>query len=87
MKTYAAIVTLCDESDLGAELFAIYQQKLNDYISTEVYPALQHKSGESAEFLAEYVKQWNQYTLYTFSVIKMFNYLDRYYLKNCQNDS
>lgn len=48
---------------------------------------MQHKSGESAEFLAEYVKQWNQYTLYTFSVIKMFNYLDRYYLKNSQTDS
>jgi len=40
------------------------------------------KIGESRELLEEYVRQWKKYTIFTFSMKKMFDYLDRYYLKN-----
>jgi hypothetical protein len=38
--------------------------------------------GDSRDLLEEYVDQWNKYTILTFSLKKMFDYLDRYYLKS-----
>jgi len=89
MQTYTCIVRLCDEYDKAADLYIEYQSLLDNYITHKIYPNIQSKVGDSKEFLAEYVQQWKNYTIFTFSMKKMFEYLDRYYLKNgaekCQN--
>lgn len=43
--------------------------------------------GESATFLKEYVYMWNQYNIFTASFKRLFEYLDRYYLKNSKHKS
>jgi len=89
MQTYTCIVRLCDEYDKAADLYLEYQQLLSNYMNNKIYTSIQSKVGDSKEFLAEYCQQWKNYTIFTFSMKKMFEYLDRYYLKNgaekCQN--
>jgi len=48
-------------------------------------PTVRQKSG--AAFLKEYTEQWRKYTLLVHYVAKIFNYLDRYHLKNSNMNS
>ena len=38
--------------------------------------------GQSQEFLKEYCEQWKKFAIFTFCMKKIFEYLDRYHLKN-----
>lgn len=82
MRTYTYIVKLSDESDQAEDLYEIYKTKLTEYINRVVNPAINTKINNSREFLVEYVQQWKQYSILVFAAKKMFDYLDRYYLKN-----
>lgn len=89
MATYTIIVQLCDGADMGCDLYLKYKSILEEYISKFITPKIQSKLGDSREFLEEYVKQWKKYTIMVFSMRKMFDYLDRFYLRNapvrCEN--
>ena len=41
----------------------------------------------SHEFLAEYIKYWDKYTIFVHSMSKVMNYLDRFHLKNAGDQS
>ena len=82
MQTYTAIVRLSDEQDESHALFKIYTTKLENYIKNRIQVALQSKMGDSYEFLIEYVNQWKKFTIFVMAMKKMFEYLDRYFLKN-----
>jgi len=43
--------------------------------------------GDSQEFLQEYVKKWKKFTIFVMVMKKMFDYLDRYFLKNAGSQS
>lgn len=45
-------------------------------------PALKRHINNSRAFVEEVNEQWKQFTMYVFSMKKMYDYLDRYYLKN-----
>jgi cullin 1 len=75
---------LCDEADKAKDLYDIYKQRLKKYILDKVIPNVSKKQGNSQEFLKEYCKQWDQWTLLVLAMKKMFDYLDRYFLKNGQ---
>ena len=47
MKTYTCIVKLSDECDKSAELYQIFQQRIDSYIQNRVQIALQNKMGQS----------------------------------------
>ena len=82
MKAYTFIVRLCDEYDMASDLYRKYLNLFQLFIDKHVLPAIQNKAGDSREFLAEYIIQWKKFTIFTFSMKKLFDYLDRYYLKN-----
>lgn len=82
MKVYTAFVKMCDENDKAPELYQLYKQILDNYINQEILPSINNKVGDSAALLKDYVFQWKQFNLFTCSMKKMFDYLDRYYLKN-----
>ena len=82
MQTYTYIIRICDEQDKAADLYQIYQHILLNYVRETIAPRIQMKTGDTRAFLEEYCFQWKQFTLFTFSMKKMFDYLDRYYLKN-----
>jgi len=82
MQSYTCIVRLCDENDAAEDLFVLFKKYLTNYIDKEAYPPIQSKLGDTREFLAEYINQFKQFTLFLQSIKKMFEYLDRYYLRN-----
>ena len=85
MRTYTCIVKLSDEYDKSAELYEIYIQRIEAFIRDRVSKALQTKMGDSKEFLSEYCAQWKKFATFVFCMKKMFDYLDRYHLKNQGN--
>jgi hypothetical protein len=54
---------------------------LRDYLSGRVVGRLGKVTGDPATFLREYVNEWKKYSLFVFSNKKMFDYLDKFYLK------
>ena len=50
------------------------------YINTEALPQIESKRGDA--LLTTFVQQWNNFLLFSRMVDKMFDYLNRYYLKN-----
>lgn len=82
MKTYSCIVKLSDEFDKSAELYELYKQRIEHYIQNRVNRALQAQMGRSQEFLREYCDQWRKFALFVYCMKKIFEYLDRYHLKN-----
>lgn len=81
MKTYHCIVKLSDEYNISEDLYRIYKEKIESYIKI-IQKAIQEKSGNPSEFLAEYIKMWGKYTIFVHSMNKVMNYLDRFHLKN-----
>jgi len=86
MQTYTCIVRLSDEQDESHKLYDIYTNMIEIYIKKRLQAALQTKSN-SHEFLEEYVKQWKKFTIFVMAMKKMFDYLDRYFLKNAGSSS
>jgi hypothetical protein len=52
---------------------------------TRIIPRLNQSATDSAEYIRVYDFEWRLYTRYTYSMKKLFDYLDRYYLKDGQH--
>lgn len=85
MDVYSAFVSMCDEHDKGSDLYHLYKEIMRNYINQEILPHINSKVGDSAGMLKEYVSLFKKFNIFTFSMKKMFDYLDRYYLKNGNN--
>lgn len=85
IKCYSMVLRLCDELDKAKDLNEYYKKTLNEHISNSIMPNL-NKLKEEA-LLKEFVRQWQNYTILVHFMRKMFNYLDRYYLKNSNMQS
>lgn len=81
MKTYHCIVKLSDEYGMSENLYRIYKEQIEGYVRV-IFAAIEKKVGVSHEFLAEYIKYWDKYTIFVHSMSKVMNYLDRFHLKN-----
>ena len=87
MLAYSVIVKLCDQDEGSQQLFNHYIQKMKAYITEIIIPQIDSKSGDSKEFLTEYVKQWENFSLYLFCMKRLVVYLDRYHLKTANQQS
>lgn len=81
MECYTQIVQLHDEYKLGQNLYSIFKSKIKIYIAKRTLQQIDRKNGNSREFLDEYNKQWNKFTILVLTMKKVFHYLDRFYLK------
>ena len=79
------VLKLCDELDKAKDLNEYYKKTLQDHITESILPHLKKQKEES--LLREFHKQWQNYTILVHFMRKMFNYLDRYYLKNSNMQS
>ena len=70
MRAYSIIVKLCDQDEGSQQLFFHFQDKMQHYILTNVAPKIEEKASDSKEFLAEYVAQWRNFSLFLFSMKK-----------------
>ena len=60
----------------------MFQDRIKDFIKNVFVANIKKKVGDHREFLEEYCKYWKKFTLFIFTLKKLFDYLDRYYLKN-----
>lgn len=82
---YARIVyQLSDQTEDANVLFDFLKRTLTIHL-TEAMVELKQKQGPY--LLREFMVQWNNYLLFSKWLTKVFNYLDRYYLKFSNADS
>lgn len=82
-KVNSGISAELDEHDNSRQLYEMYLRLLDDYFVTEVQPRMTGKTGE--DFLLELAKQWENYTIFTTLLNRLFDYLNRNYLNELQH--
>ncbi len=70
----------CDQQDNGAKLHQLYVSTIESYIKKDALAYI--NSRPKVEFLEAFVKVWENYTMFAKLLDKMFDYLNRYFLKN-----
>lgn len=65
--------------DNGAKLHMYYLQTMESYIRNDALPYI---NSHKFEFLEAFVKVWDDFKCFALLMDKMFDYLNRYYLKN-----
>ena len=58
----------------------MYKRIVEDYFTEQIKPSLNNKFGE--EFLLVFVEQWNNYTMFSMLLNRLFDYLDINYVKS-----
>lgn len=58
----------------------LFESAIKDFIQNTALPYTRSASRE--DFLKAFVKIWNDYNMFAKLLDKMFDYLNRYYLKN-----
>lgn len=79
MRVYNIVMNQCDQQDNGQKLHNLYCTVLEQYLRDD---ALRYINDHKFEFLHAFVKVWDNYTMFAKLLDKMFDYLNRYYLKN-----
>lgn len=80
MKVYNLMLYQCDQEDANGHLYDYFERCVNSYIVDELLPYTKGKQGE--RMLEAYVKCYENFTIYAKLLDRMFDYLNRYYLKN-----
>ena len=75
-----AINEQCDAHDRSAQMYIMYKGIVESYFNQVIKPSLVGKVGEN--FLLELVKQWNNYTIFSMLLNRLFDYLDINYVKS-----
>lgn len=60
-------------------MLLLHQQFVQEYFEEEVVPMINSKSGE--DLLNEVVKQWDSYTIFAMLLNRLFDYINRNYLR------
>jgi cullin 1 len=80
MQIYEIIVNQCDTEDNNEDLYQFFESECDNYINSYLVPTLRGKRGE--HMVAAFVKCWNNFAIFSKCCHRMFDYLDRYFLKN-----
>ena len=80
MKVYNMVLYQCDQEDNNNHLYGYFEKIVNGYLVNELIPFTQGKIGQG--MLDAFVKCWSDFTMFSKLVERMFDYLNRYYLKN-----
>lgn len=80
MDIYSQIIRMCDERDMGSDMFKVYKDLMISFIMDKSVPACENMANNNRDFIREYAIQWRKFSFYFFSMKRMFDYLDRFYL-------
>ena len=80
MKVYNLMLYQCDQEDNNNHLYNYFERIINSYIVDHLIPFTKGKQGE--QMLEAFVKCWQNFSMFSKLMEKMFDYLNRYYLKN-----
>ena len=80
VRVYGIVMNQCDQQDNGQKLHQLYLTTLESYIKKDALTYI--NSRPKVEFLEAFVKVWEDYTMFAKLLDKMFDYLNRYFLRN-----
>ena len=75
-----AVQEQCDAHDRSQQMHQMYMKIVDEYFKQQIQPNLREKFGEM--FLLELVMQWDNYTIFSMLLNRLFNYLDINYVKS-----
>ncbi|CAN4091488.1 unnamed protein product [Withania somnifera] len=81
MMLYTTIYNMCTQkppNDYSQQLYEKYKEAFEEYINSNVLPALREKHNEF--MLREFVKRWVNHKLMVRWLSRFFHYLDRYFI-------
>ena len=70
----------CDSMDNGAKLYKYFGDLVKIYIQEKAIP--QVKSQNGIMIIKAYLQVWKDFSMFVKLLDRMFDYLNRYYLKN-----
>mmetsp|Transcript_3443 Transcript_3443/g.6525 ORF Transcript_3443/g.6525 Transcript_3443/m.6525 type:complete len:746 (+) Transcript_3443:40-2277(+) len=84
---YDKIFKMCIQRDpynWSEQMYNLYKEKILDYLTKKVAPALSEKKATNYElgFLKEWKQRWHNHKLIVKGLSKLFMYLDRFYTSN-----
>ena len=85
IESYSKVIRICDEKDQGDEIYAYFKHLMTSFVAHRSIPSCMKLINSSKDFIKEYATQWKNYSFYYYSMKRMFEYLDRFYLKNLGN--
>ena len=80
IKVNSIVMNQCDQQDNGEKLFNFCEDVISRFIKHECLTKMTMKTGQ--QLVETYVQVWKNYLLFSRLLDKMFEYLNRYYLKN-----
>lgn len=81
VKVHEVVMHQCDSEDNGGKLYQYFQQIIKQYIEQEALVYIREHA-EKGELLNAFVKTWDNFAMLSKLMDRMFDYLNRYYLKN-----
>ena len=80
-ENYKILLDQCDQKDNNKGMHKYYKQIIKRYIIQDLIPYTeQGEQGE--EFLVRFCKFWTNFAKFAKVIEKLFDFLNRYYLKN-----
>ncbi|WJX47744.1 hypothetical protein P8452_34401 [Trifolium repens] len=79
---YTTVYNLCSPNSIPSydlELYNLYKQICEDYITSKVLPSLQEKKDET--LLTILLERWSNYKIMTKRLASFFSHLDRFFLQ------
>jgi len=81
-EVYSIVMEETDANDNSKDLHSYAKDLMRDFCKNKVLKKLMQSSKDSSELLAEYARLFENMKVFTHSLNKLFNYLNRFYLKN-----
>lgn len=81
VKVHEVVMHQCDSEDNGGKLYLYFQQIMKEYIEKEALVYIRKGQGQN-DLLNAFVKAWDNFAMLSKLMDRMFDYLNRYYLKN-----
>ena len=79
MEVHNVVVHECDAKDNAFGLHEFIQNSIKNFCQAMSNELMELRD---APLLTRYMELWNNFKAYTYSVNKLFSYLNRYHLKN-----
>ena len=85
LNVVSEIAEMVDKGDSSQGLYEIYMKILMEFFQGEVLVQIRARQGE--ELVAEIIKQWHSFTIFSTLLNRLFDYIDRHYLTIRKKDS
>ena len=81
VKVHEVVMHQCDAQDNAGKLYQYFQEIIREYLKNEALIYIKRHQ-EQGNIITAFIKQWDNFAMLAKLMDRMFDYLNRYYLKN-----